>query len=332
MGLIYSGLEVLCGVCVLLPSRVATGSSHTKLQSLGRSPLISLLQSLMASAVEVDHGVELLKQQQAHVTRELKLAQQRLRREAPKTHVAQELEKGGRDETCPKVDQRHSKMLLLLFELANVCVDVVVSYVLGQGRPEHFRSHGLDVWNSDTRRCISTGVELLYLGVSYSLVVGLFETEDNVMYELCKYVVEYNLFHWLVKQNCEKGVFPKSDQIFTAACSYLPAGAPLHIQERLKSFFLGGDRAARYWLAAFKDRWGVTTGLPPSGEDLEPSVLQSKVPWQGYLSLFLVQLFGFFEQCRGLVLGSVYGPRSGPPAKVVNKRGTTFRSLAQGQN
>ncbi len=250
--------------------------SHS--QSLGRLPLASLLQSLMASAVEVGHGMEALKQRDVQVTRELKLAQQRLRREASKTHIAQELEQSGRNEACPRVENRQAKVLLLLFELAGVCSDVVVSYVLGQGRPERFRSHGFDAWNSDTRRFISVGVELLYLGVSYSLVVGLMEAEDNVKCDLCKYVVEYNLFHWLVKQNCEKGVYPKSDQIFTAACSYLPTGAPVHLQQRLRSFFLGGDRAARCWLATFKDRWGVTTGLPPSGEDLEPRVLESKVP------------------------------------------------------
>ena len=237
--------------------------------------------SLMASAVEVDHGMEELQQRSVQVARELRLAQQRVRREASQTHIAQELEHSGRQEACPRVDKKQSKILLLLFELANVSSDVVVSYVLGQGRPERFRSHGLDVWNSDTRRFISDGVELLYLGSPYSLVVGLMEAEDNVKYDLCKYVVEYSLFHWLVKQNCEKGVYPKSDQIFTAACSYLPTGAPCHLQQRLRSFFLGGDRAARCGLASFKDRWGITIGLPPSGEDLEPKVLERKVPWLG---------------------------------------------------
>ena len=200
-----------------------------------------------------------------------------MRRASKKAEVAQLLEQGGASEVCPELEQGVSKVLLLLLELASFCNDIVVSYVLGQGRLEQFRNHGLIISDPGIRRNIATGVDLLYLGVSYSLVLGLQECEERDVHLLCMYVLEYHVFHWLVKQNCEKGVYPRANQIFTKACSFLPAAAPHHLQQRMRTFFLAGNRATRYWLVSFKKRWGVKVGLPPAGEDLEPGQLESKV-------------------------------------------------------
>lgn len=259
----------------------------------------------MASAL--DMAAE-LRQEQVQLSRELRNAQQRLRRSSAEPHIAQQLEKGGAHDVCPRVKQKIAKNLLLLLELANFCSDIVVSYALGQGRPEGCRDHGFDVSDPDTRRHISSGVELLYLGVSFSLVSGLLEAGDRHVYDICKYVIEYHLFQWLVKQNCEKGVYPRADQVFARACSFLPAAAPAHVQQQLKTFFLNGDRSARYWLCTFKQRWGVNLGMPPAGEDLQPGQLDSKDPWP---DLFACQ--GVFFQFLGPSFwGQKLIPKLGP--------------------
>lgn len=233
---------------------------------------------MTSTASELEAQMEELQRRKKYLVRKAKVVQQTLRRTSQKAHIAHLLEEGGASEVCPKVEQGVAKELLLLLEFTSFCNDTVVSYVLGQGRAEHYGSHGLVVLDSDTRRNIATGVDLLYMGVSYSLVLGLQEAGDRKMYDLCKYVTEYRLFHWLLKQNCEKGVYPRARQVFAKACSFLPASAPLHLQQKMKAFFLAGDRAARFWLFSFKQRWGVKLGLPPAGEDLEPGQLECKVP------------------------------------------------------
>ncbi len=238
----------------------------------------------MSSGVsELEARIARLKQKKTDLSRATKRAQQHVRRGAKKAEVAQLLEQSGANEVCPKLEQGASKVLLLLLELANFCNDIVVSYVLGEGRPEQVRAHGLNTSDTDTRWRISTGVDLLYLGVTYSLVLGLQEAAERDVHSLCMYILEYRLFHWLVQQNCEKGVYPRASQIFAQACSFLPSGAPYHLQQRMRAFFCAGDRATRYWLVTFKQRWGVKVGLPPAGEDLEPGQLECKVSWLGSL-------------------------------------------------
>lgn len=228
-----------------------------------------------------DLGVHMeeLKQKKKELVRASKTARQKMRRASRQAEVAQLLEQGGASEVCPKLEQGISKVLLLLLELASFCRDIVVSFVLGQGRPERYRDHGLVLSDPDTRRHIAAGVDLLYLGVTESFVVGLLESGERDAHSLCMYVVEYHLFHWLVGQNCEKGVYPRAGQVFTKACSLVPAGAPHHVQQKMRAFFLACSRATRYWLVSFRQRWGVETGLPPAGEDLEPGQLECKAPW-----------------------------------------------------
>lgn len=263
----------------------------------------------MASKVlELEAQLHALKEQQAGLAREIKSSQRRSRRQNSKTHLAEQLQNAGAHDACPKLDHAKSKTLLLLLELANLQTDIVVSYALGQGRPEECRSHGLDVWSKDTRQHISAAVQLLYLGVQDSQLASLYDDEKQT-YALCKYVVEYHLFQWLVSLNCDKGVYPRPSQILSQAASLVPQGAPVSLQQKMKVFFLGSDRAARFWVVSFKQRWGVTVGLPPAGEDLDREDLVAKVAWP----------FFYFFQFLGSSSGARNGYQNWAPAKETKK-------------
>jgi hypothetical protein len=193
--------------------------------------------------------------------------------------IACNLIRSGANQVCPKLDKGKSRELLLLLELADFNPDVVVSYVLGQGRQAACQA-GFDFWNLEIRQGISAGVMELYNKSDFELVRDLLEAPQNIMHNLCRYVTEYHLYHWLVAQNCEKGVAPCSAQAFAKAACFLPMKAPDDLRQRMKDWFLGGERAARLWLASYKQRWDAKVGLMPAGDQLEPGVMAAKAAWQ----------------------------------------------------
>ena len=232
---------------------------------------------VMASLEELESQLQALKKRQAECRSEVRNLGKRARRAGAATHIAQLLHEGGANQVCPKLDKDRTRVLLLLFELASPCIDIVVSYALGQGRGDQCRGSGLDEWSPDARSSIAAGVELLYVGAPFDMVVGLLESPELQLQSLARYVVEYHLFHWLTGQNCDKGVAPRSGQVFAEAPKHLPAQAPLHLRQKMRKFFLSADRAARYWLVSFQQRWGVKIRLLGAGEDLEPGQLECKV-------------------------------------------------------
>ena len=83
--------------------------------------------------------------------------------------IACNLIRSGASQVCPKLDKGKSRELLLLLELADFNPDVVVSYVLGQGRQEACQA-GFDFWNLEIRQGISAGVMELYNKSDFELV------------------------------------------------------------------------------------------------------------------------------------------------------------------
>ena len=232
--------------------------------------------------------------------------------------IACNLIRSGANQVCPKLDKGKSRELLLLLELADFNPDVVVSYVLGQGRQAACQA-GFDFWNLEIRQGISAGAMELYNKSDFEVVRDLLEAPQNIMHNLCRYVTEYHLYHWLVAQNCEKGVAPCSAQAFAKAACFLPMKAPDDLRQRMKDWFLGGERAARFWLASYKQRWDAKVGLMPAGDQLEPGLMGAKAAW--HLAWFFLNLGRFFpkkQRILGPVLGTKFGPKNGPPFRVFN--------------
>ena len=217
-----------------------------------------------------------LKKREAELNSEIRKHRKQAKVATGAHHVAQVLHKAGVDEATPSLPTHAQKKLLFLMEVSDCCTDVATSWVLGQGRQTKCRGHGLGVWDGDARRNISASIDLLYLGVPFESVSRSLEGEVCQMKVLCKYAIEYKLYHWLVELNCSKGVAPGISQLLVQACRYIPEKTPETVRDRLKAFFTSGDRGTRYWVSSFRKRWGVTPGLLRAGEDLEPGQCESK--------------------------------------------------------
>ena len=216
--------------------------------------------------------------------------------------VAQQLIHSGTHFIPPKLDKQKSKELLVLLELSNSNYDLVTSYVLGQGR-QAACNPGLGFWDPEVRRRISAGLVELGNGVPFEFLRDTLEVPDNILHNMCRYIAEYHLFHWLVAQNCDKakGVTPCSEQAFAKASSFLPESAPEDLRQRMQDWFLGGDRGARYWLKSFKQRWDVDKKLLKPGEQMEGPLVERKAAWQqllgpGFGSAFWEKILDFLEK------------------------------------
>lgn len=232
----------------------------------------------MGSVQELEAQLRGLKQRQAEISAEIERSQKKAKVATGFHLTAVALHKAGVEEVRPNLGQAVMTQLCLLLELAGSCAEIPVSFALGQGRPKHCRGHGFNIWDADVRRYISAGIGLLYLGMAYESVVELMDANSGHMISLCRYVVEYKLYHWLLEMNCEKGVSPGVSDFLAQAVKFLPTNASQAASEHLQAFFTTPGRSARSWVASFKQRWGVKQGVLSAGEDLEAGQLQSKVP------------------------------------------------------
>ena len=198
--------------------------------------------------------------------------------------VAELLQKfGATSDACSEIgfpDQlaQHAPTLLLILELSSS--DVVVSYALGQGRTHREDMSAGQLWDVDLRSGVAAGIEWLYILAPEEVTASLLEQDEKLMYRLGRYVVEHQLFHWTIKQNCESGVSPKNRQLKTQAARSIPTTLPAKIQTQLRNFFLNDDRTSRYWVHSFCKRWKVKPrSRLQAGENMDSKLVETKVSW-----------------------------------------------------
>ena len=236
-----------------------------------------------------------LKKRKRELTEELQRQKRRARKSSRKEEERIDLllhDWGAEQETqgdacVPPQLHRHISALVLLLQLSGFCTDLVVSWALGQGSIKKRQGSSFAVWDAEARRAISSGIEWLYIFAPMHLILSAIENcNPEELYQLSRYVIEYNLFHWLIKQNCEIGAAPKSAQIFEEVFRlikvHLANLLPEAVEEKLSQYFMESKRAARYWLVSFRKRWGIRPGQLDAGEELEPQQLQSRESWQFY--------------------------------------------------
>lgn len=262
----------------------------------------------MGSVQEMQAQLADIRQREAEITAEMQRAKKSAKVASGDHHVAQVLHKAGVDELCPKLQKGVSRILLLMFELSSLCEDVVVSFSLGQGRQKKCRCSNLDPRSQETRQNISAGLQFLYLGVPMTSVVALDKAQEREMCMVSKYIIEYHLFHWLVLQNCEKGVTPSATQLRAEACRRVPVGCPEAVRQHLLSFFSTPGRTVRKWVLSFKRRWDVKLGLLDAGEDIEPGLLENKA---SQLRLCVWFCLAFLSQIWGPFLVPDFGTKNG---------------------
>ena len=219
------------------------------------------------------------KKRLAEIRAEKKKVAKRLRKLDSNKPLAVVLYDAGVQEECPNLEAKQQAELLMLLELTTPhCTDCAVSYALGQGREDQYKNSGLDERDAAVRQAMSTALDILYQSVDFQLVVDALDGTEYMQKKLSRYVVEYKLFHWLVEQNCDKGVYPGSDLVYDAASRFVPEGTPQEMAAAMKAFFLSGSRGARYWLESFKERWKCEPGGQGTGEEVKPDLLEQKVP------------------------------------------------------
>ena len=260
----------------------------------------------MAAEQELQAQLANLRQREAEITAEMQRARKRAKVASGDRHVAQLLHKAGVDKVCPELQEGVSRILLLMFELSGLCEDVVVSFSLGQGRQKKCRCSNLDHQSQETRQNISAGLQFLYLGVPMASVAALDRAQEREMCMVSKYIIEYHLFHWLVLQNCEKGVTPSATQLRAEACRRVPVGCPEAVRQHLLNFFAKSGRTVRKWVLSFKRRWDVKPGLLDAGEDIEPGLLENKA---SQLRLCVWFCLAFFSRIWGPNFVSDFGTK-----------------------
>ena len=201
----------------------------------------------MASLQELQARLDELKAEQKRARAERGKEAQRQKRSSGQAHVARILHDAGSANKAPILPKHVASELILLLDLAGFydarvkssAIEVVASYVLGQGRPEKSGNHGFDdVWDKGTRANICAGVELLYIYTDESLLTpGEYNLNDSQLSKFCKYSIECRLFTWLLDQNCRKGVLPGTSSLLTQAAEFVPAAAPGHVRTGLRKYF-----------------------------------------------------------------------------------------------
>ena len=89
----------------------------------------------MASSIEeLEAQQARAKKRLAEIRDEVRNAGKRARRLEQSTHMAVTLYEAGVQGQFPQLGAQQQAALLMLFELSDLCADVVVSYALGQGR------------------------------------------------------------------------------------------------------------------------------------------------------------------------------------------------------
>ena len=165
--------------------------------------------------------------------------------------------------------------LLKLYDLSGHRAEVAASWLLGQGRS---KSEQVEC-DTVARQQAAAGVEWLYVKSPEDLLATLLDSAPRQTYSLGRYVVEHQLFHWLVDQNCVKGTAPSHKQLREQATKFVPSTMPASEQTKMISFFFENSRATRHWIVSFRQRWGVKPGALVAGETLDPDELRNKVSW-----------------------------------------------------
>ena len=165
---------------------------------------------------------------------------------------------------------KDKQTVLTLYDLSGQCADVVASWLLGQGRSKDSEQVQYD---AALRQRATAGVEWLFIKSPVEALGSWLDGAPNHSFSLGRYVVEYRLFHWIVDQNCAKGVAPQYKQLRDHAANIVPEALPAPEKAKLVSFFLANTRASRYWLVSSRQRWGVKPGALVAGQALEPEDL-----------------------------------------------------------
>ena len=147
---------------------------------------------------------------------------------------------------------------------------MVVCYALGLGRPDRFQNHVyVDKWEPGLRSRISSGSDLVFKSFDVLfLTENLTNCHANHLVQLCKYIVECKLFLWMVKLNCDKGIYPFIALLLVqAAKKSIPDLSPQHVRDKLKRLLYQHGLHYLSLGCQLHREMGYQAGCPPASED-----------------------------------------------------------------
>ncbi|CAJ1417449.1 unnamed protein product [Effrenium voratum] len=160
---------------------------------------------------------------------------------------------------------------IMVYVFSGHNLDVAAAFLL-------FKFHLADDCMEDTR-CM---VENAYLQEPNSRVVELMNDQCvatrsmRVMTTACTFILHRQLYVWLCKQNCERGVAPSRTQMIRRALSVAPSDCPLEVQACVEAPLRGSARRQRKWLRRFRRVWGARVGSLQPISTLSVQEMQEK--------------------------------------------------------
>ena len=221
----------------------------------------------------------------------------------------------GRMQRC----RTNSPQCLMVYFLAGRSSAAAVDFVLGRGwacRSKRSKRVGcvaaVAFQDAEVVRQIQIGVEEAVGSAAPSAFVAL-QTDPLTHFEFSdllsahKYVLEWNLYHWIASQNATQGVAPSREQVCAQCPVQISVHAPAQIQEKLRKLAHGSARKQRKWLQRFRNRWGARLGGLRVQEHISPEQRREKVTSE----------FGAGQVCvwgSASFWVSLAGPNLGPSA------------------
>ena len=194
--------------------------------------------------------------------------------------------------SCPEVStatparksaaQVSMHLILVVFALAKFRPEVAVAFTLGRGRGRRYAACGHDCNSADVEQSLTAAIENAYIDAPLNQCTDMLDDpayygNSTKLFKAIRYVMEYDVYHWVLSQNCDFGVAPVPPMMFAKALEFIPVGTPAVVKQRLVSSFEWAGVGARSWLINSRARWGATFGkLAVGPEVVDLADLQSK--------------------------------------------------------
>ena len=196
----------------------------------------------------------------ASLSRRIRGVQRKLRRRRAGDDVGQGV-----------LSSKTASAAIMVYVFSGHNLDVAAEFLI-------FKFHLTDDCMEDMR-CM---VENAYLQEPNSRVVELMNDQCvatrsmRVMSTACTFILHRQLYVWLCKQNCERGVAPSRTQMIRHALSVVPSDCPLEVQACVEAPLRGSARRQRKWLRRFRRVWGARVGSLQPISTLSVQEMQEK--------------------------------------------------------
>ena len=173
-------------------------------------------------------------------------------------------------------------MWTMLYMLAAHCVEVATAFALGQGRSMQFKRRGskdkLEKYRQSCANMLHTAYTESFDGMLLAMFTDsqYYGTPGRVLLAT-RYVMEYDLFQWLVKQNCDSNVAPDSTLRYATSIRFIPLEAPQWARHHYLDMLHAAGQRAYDWVRSFRQRWGARGNrVIPINPELEQSEMMAK--------------------------------------------------------